>query len=48
VLAQAYPGLSMGSYPFQRDGKYGANIVVRGHDLELLDEAMGKLGEAFA
>lgn len=48
ALAQAYPGLSMGSYPFQRDGKYGANIVVRGQDRGLLDEAMGKLAEAFA
>jgi molybdenum cofactor synthesis domain-containing protein len=48
ALAQSYPGLSMGSYPFQRDGKYGANIVVRGQDAALLDEAMGKLSEAFA
>ncbi|KIN74114.1 competence/damage-inducible protein A [Sulfitobacter guttiformis] len=48
ALAEAYPGLSMGSYPFQRDGKYGANIVVRGQDVALLDEAMTKLSEAFA
>jgi molybdenum cofactor synthesis domain-containing protein len=48
VLAQAYPALSMGSYPFQRDGKYGANLVVRGHDAALLEEAMEKLAEAFA
>ncbi len=48
ALAEAYPDLSMGSYPFQRDGKYGSNIVVRGQDAALLDEAMGKLAEAFA
>jgi molybdenum cofactor synthesis domain-containing protein len=48
ALAEAYPDLSMGSYPFQRDGKYGSNIVVRGQDAALLDEAMGKLVEAFA
>ena len=48
ALAEAYPDLSMGSYPFQRDGKYGSNIVVRGQDATLLDEAMGKLAEAFA
>ena len=48
VLAEAYPDLSMGSYPFQRDGKYGANLVVRGQDEAMLDEAMGKLAEAFA
>lgn len=48
ALAEAYPELSMGSYPFQRDGKYGANLVVRGQDEAMLDEAMGKLAEAFA
>ncbi len=47
-LAKAYPSLSMGSYPFQRDGKYGANLVVRGQDAVLLEEAMGKLSEIFA
>lgn len=46
-LAAAYPGLSMGSYPFQRDGKYGSNIVVRGQDTALLDEAMIQLETAF-
>jgi molybdenum cofactor synthesis domain-containing protein len=47
-LAEAYPDLSMGSYPFQRDGKYGANLVVRGQDAAMLDEAMGKLSALFA
>jgi molybdenum cofactor synthesis domain-containing protein len=46
-LAEAYPGLSMGSYPFQKDGKYGANLVVRGQDAALLDEAMAKLAAVF-
>jgi molybdenum cofactor synthesis domain-containing protein len=46
-LAQAYPSLSMGSYPFQRDGRYGANLVVRGQDADLLDEAMAKLTQVF-
>jgi molybdenum cofactor synthesis domain-containing protein len=48
ALAEAYPALSMGSYPFQRDGKYGANLVVRGHDAGMLEEAMSKLEEVFA
>lgn len=48
VLAAAYPALSMGSYPFQRDGKYGSNLVVRGQDGALLDAAMTKLTEMFA
>ncbi|MCX7566613.1 molybdopterin-binding protein [Sulfitobacter sp. F26169L] len=47
-IAQAYPSLSMGSYPFQRDGKYGANLVVHGQDSAILDEAMKKLEEVFA
>jgi len=47
-LAQAYPQLSMGSYPFQREGKYGANLVVRGQDAALLDEAMMKLAGMFS
>ena len=47
-LAEAYPDLSMGSYPFQRGGKYGANLVVRGQDAARLEEAMGKLSEIFA
>jgi len=47
-LAQAYPSLSMGSYPFIRDGNYGSNIVVRGQNEGLLDEAMAKLTATFA
>lgn len=46
-LAQAYPALSIGSYPFQKDGCYGANIVLRGTDAALLDEALAKLDAAF-
>lgn len=32
-----FPTLSVGSYPFQRDGVYGANIVLRGTDATALD-----------
>ncbi|MEP3055898.1 molybdopterin-binding protein [Ascidiaceihabitans sp.] len=46
-LANAYPALSMGSYPYQKDGKYGANIVMRGTDMAMLSEAMEKLAAAF-
>ncbi|MEP3945127.1 molybdopterin-binding protein [Ascidiaceihabitans sp.] len=46
-LANAYPALSMGSYPYQKDGKYGANIVMRGTDMTMLSEAMEKLAAAF-
>lgn len=47
ALAEAYPELSMGSYPFQKDGKYGAHIVIRGNDEAQIDVAMGKLEIAF-
>ena len=46
-LANAYPELSMGSYPFIRDGRFGANIVMRGSDEGRLSEAMSKLEAAF-
>lgn len=47
-LAKDYPALSMGSYPFQDKGKHGANIVMRGTDEAMLDEAMDKLTALFA
>ena len=31
----AHPGVAIGSYPFFRDGKYGANFVIRSEDGEL-------------
>jgi len=48
VLAQKYPDVSIGSYPFQKDGKYGSNIVVRGSDAEQLDIIMAELDEAMS
>jgi molybdenum cofactor synthesis domain-containing protein len=48
ALAEEYPSLSMGSYPFQRDGQYGANLVVRGQDAAMLAQAMAKLTEVFS
>lgn len=32
-----YPGVSIGSYPFYRDGGYGADFVVRSDDEELVE-----------
>lgn len=43
ALAADYPELSFGSYPFQKDGKYGSNIVVRGHDATQIDAALARL-----
>ena len=30
-----HPGVAIGSYPFFRDGRYGANFVIRSEDGEL-------------
>lgn len=47
ALARAYPMLSMGSYPFQKDGKYGAHVVIRGSDAAAVDAALVELQAAF-
>ncbi|WP_120502294.1 molybdopterin-binding protein [Roseovarius sp. EL26] len=46
-LATQYSDLSIGSYPFQMDGRFGSNIVVRGHDGALIDAAMAELNRIF-
>ena len=43
TLAQDYPKLSIGSYPFQKDGKYGSNIVIRGQEITEIDAAIARL-----
>ena len=43
ALAARYPQLSMGSYPFVKDGIYGANIVIRGADGAAVDAAVTEL-----
>jgi len=42
-LAKKYADLQIGSYPFQQDGRYGTNIVLRGTDPERLNSAMAEL-----
>ncbi|MDA8585332.1 molybdopterin-binding protein [Rhodobacteraceae bacterium] len=47
-LAASNPNLSFGSYPFQKkDGRYGANLVIRGTDLSQINEAAARLKEIF-
>lgn len=46
-LAGRYPDLSIGSYPFQKDGRYGANVVIRGTSQAEVDTALAALVEAF-
>ena len=46
----ANPGVAIGSYPFFRDGRHGANFVIRSEDADLArrtgDELSGQLREA--
>jgi molybdenum cofactor synthesis domain-containing protein len=41
----AHPGVAIGSYPFFKDGRYGANFVVRSEDGELAQRTGGDLAE---
>ncbi len=45
ALAEDFPDLSVGCYPFQKDGVYGANIVVRGTEGAQVDTAMVRLAK---
>jgi molybdenum cofactor synthesis domain-containing protein len=42
---EAHPGVAIGSYPFFRDGRYGANFVIRSEDGELARECGDALSE---
>lgn len=46
-LAKSFADLSFGSYPFQRDGVFGANIVIRGTSHDALLTAAGQLRDMF-
>ena len=47
ALAEAFPELSIGCYPFQKDGLFGANVVIRGTESGMLDQAMAQLKAEF-
>ena len=42
-FAAAHPDLAMGSYPFNQDGAFGTNLVIRGTDAGRLDAALAQL-----
>lgn len=46
-IAQDHPDLSLGSYPFQQDGAYGTNIVIRGTDQGRVSMAMAQVKALF-
>lgn len=47
VLAAGAPQLSIGSYPFQRNGAYGTNVVVRGPDKAAVDALLVQLATLY-
>ncbi len=46
-LTRDHPNVSFGCYPFQKDGKFGANIVARSQDRQTLSAAFQALQETF-
>lgn len=47
-IAEANDDVELGSYPFSRDGRYGANLVVRGTDGLRVDAVMRLVVETMA
>ena len=45
-MVEKFPDISFGSYPFQKDGKYGSNLVLRGTDVSALEVARDDLARA--
>ncbi|AWB47356.1 competence/damage-inducible protein A [Gemmobacter aquarius] len=48
ALAAEFSDLSMGSYPFNTNGVYGTNLVIRGTEPARIDAAMTRLAALFA
>jgi molybdenum cofactor synthesis domain-containing protein len=46
AVEKAHPGCQIGSYPFFREGKVGANFVVRSTEKAALDACLAGLAEA--
>jgi molybdopterin-biosynthesis enzyme MoeA-like protein len=47
-IAAAHPEVEIGSYPFARDGRFGANLVVRGTDEETVQRVLGEIASSMA
>ena len=48
AIADAHPEVEIGSYPFQRDGRYGASLVVRGTDQDAIESVIREIAAAMA
>lgn len=44
-IAAAHEEVEIGSYPFARDGRYGANLVVRGSDARAVEAVLSEISE---
>jgi molybdenum cofactor synthesis domain-containing protein len=47
-IARAHTEVEIGSYPFSREGRYGANLVVRGTDLDAVEAVLAEIETAMA
>ncbi len=47
-IALAHPEVEIGSYPFTRDGRFGANLVVRGTDAEAVEAVLAEIEATMA
>ncbi|HEX7080923.1 MAG TPA: molybdopterin-binding protein [Gammaproteobacteria bacterium] len=47
-IARAHDDVEIGSYPFARDGRFGANLVVRGADEVKVEAVLREITEAMA
>ena len=43
TIVHKYPRVEIGSYPFFRERRYGANLVVRGTDADLVDSVLQEI-----
>lgn len=48
AIALRFPEVEIGSYPFNRDGQSGANLVVRGTDAALIEKICAEIRAAAA
>jgi molybdopterin-biosynthesis enzyme MoeA-like protein len=45
-IAAAHPEVEIGSYPFARDGRFGASLVVRGTDPQAVERVVAEITAA--
>ncbi len=43
VIVRKHPQVEIGSYPFYRENRFGANLVVRGTDEKLVDQVLREI-----